>query len=131
MLQSRRSGVVTFATISVSAARSSGSYARALSRRMWPPAPLRARRVGGPHNRAGALDLTRSFRQRVLALKVARAISAHETLLLAIMRADREVQDRRDRQEITYASLRHAAVMVMMAASSHPVGTKPPSIISC
>jgi hypothetical protein len=47
------------------------------------------------------------------------------------MRADREVQDRRDRQEITYASLRHAAVMVMMAASSHPVGTKPPSIISC
>ena len=95
------------------------------------PPPLRARRVGGPHNRAGALDLTRSFRQRVLALKGARAMSAYETLLLAIMRADREVQDRRDRQEITYASLRHAAVMVMMAASSHPVGTKPPSIISC
>jgi len=33
-------------------------------------------------------------------------MSAYETLLLAIMRADREVQDRRDRQEITYASLR-------------------------
>src|SRR5262249_25939949 len=45
-------------------------------------------------------------RQRVLTLKGARAMSAYETLLLAIMRADREVQDRRDRQEITYASLR-------------------------
>jgi hypothetical protein len=33
-------------------------------------------------------------------------MSAQETKLLAIMRADREVQDRRDRQEITYASLR-------------------------
>jgi len=33
-------------------------------------------------------------------------MSAYETLLLAIMRADREVQDRRDRREITYASLR-------------------------
>ena len=47
-------------------------------------------------------------------------MSAQETKLLAIMRADREVQDRRDRREITYASLRQRRATIKLGVERQP-----------